>query len=67
MNDSIASKKSLFPALFHIGAHIDDSQSVLALKKALATGRRPLSEMMLDARKLEASLKSFARRKKSTA
>jgi len=65
MNDSIASKKSLFPALFQITAHIDDSQSILALKKALAAGRKPLSEMMLAARKLEASLKGFVRRKKS--
>lgn len=65
MNDSIASKKSLFPALFQITAHIDDSQSILALKKALAAGRKPLSEMMLDARKLEASLKAIGRKKRT--
>jgi hypothetical protein len=63
MSNSIVSEKSLFPLRSEIPAH-DDEQSVPALRNALAMGRIPLAERMLDSRKLEAVLKTIVRRKK---
>jgi hypothetical protein len=66
-NPAIPSDKSLMPALFQIAARADDPESVVELRSALATGKMPLAEMMLNAEKLEAMLKAIVRRKKPAA
>jgi hypothetical protein len=66
-NPAIPSDKSLMPALFQIAARADDPESVVELRSALATGKMPLAEMMLNAEKLEAILKAIVRRKKPAA
>jgi hypothetical protein len=65
MNHSNNSPAKLIPGLFHLAASADEPESVPALKNALASGRKPLGERMLDPQKLEAVLNSVTRRKKS--
>lgn len=65
MNPTEASKKSLIPALFQIASRADDIESVGALRRALASSRTPLAEMMLDAKRLEGILKALGKRKKA--
>lgn len=64
MSTSSTSSK-LIPDLFHLAARADEPESVLALKHALARGRKPLSERMLDPQKLESVLNAVTRRKRS--
>jgi hypothetical protein len=64
MNTTEASKKSLIPALFQIASRADDVESVGALRRALASSRTPLAEMMMDAKRLEGILKSLGKKKK---
>ena len=63
----IAPEKTLIPALFQIAARADDIGSIRALRNALAGSSTPLHEMMLNAEKVEGILKSFGKKKKSTA
>jgi hypothetical protein len=65
MNPTEASEKSLIPALFQIASRADDIGSVRALRRALASSRTPLAEMMLDAKRLEGILKGLGKRKKA--
>lgn len=68
MSDSITnSPAKLIPGLFHLAAAADDPETVLEIRNALASGRRPAGERMLDARRLEAVLDAVTRRKKSAA
>ena len=68
MNHStIISEKPLIPGLFQIAACAHDIESASMLKSTLARERTPLSEAMLDPKKLEAILKGIARRKKFSA
>ena len=65
MNPTEISEKSLIPALFQIASRADDIGSVRALRRALASSRTPLAEMMLDAKRLEGILKGLGKRKKA--
>lgn len=65
MNPTEVPEKSLIPALFQIAARADDIESVRALKRALASSRTPLAEMMLDAKRVEGILKSLGKKKKA--
>jgi len=68
MSDSITnSSAKLIPGLFNLAARADDPETVLEIRNALASGRRPAAERMLDARRLEAVLDAVTRRKKGTA
>ena len=66
-NPASTSDKSIMPALFQIAARAGDPESVPALKAALEMGKVPLTEIMLNAEKLEAVLKGIAKRKKPAA
>ncbi len=64
------SEKPLIPALFQIAARADELQSLESLpavQNALAMDRASRSEMMLDAEKLDAVLKTIAAKKKKPA
>lgn len=59
--------KSAFSSVVPNVPRDDEAESVPVLKSALAMGRIPLAEMMLDAQKLEAALKAIVRKKKMAA
>ncbi len=59
--------KPTVPSVVQSVTRTPEIESVPALQSALATGRIPLAEMMLDAQKLEAVLKAIVRRKKLAA
>jgi hypothetical protein len=65
MNLNETPEKSLIPALFQIASRAEDAESIRALKQSLASGRKPLAEMMLNTKRLEGILKALGKKKKS--
>lgn len=65
-NPDVPSDKPLIPALFQIAARADELQSLSAVRNALALGRASRAEIMLNAEKLDAVLRSVAAKKKKT-